>query len=242
SLYHPRTFPSTKRIATMTKECVKQSSGYHISKRIQQDSAPSVHDRFVEGFDLYLQAVNDQATHRTSGVIPTLEEYIRLRRDDCGCKICFSLIEYANDLDIPDDVMDHPVVGGFHEAANDFVAWSNGKISQPVFKEIFSYAVEKNKGVTYNMVAVVMHHNALDLPAVLEFVGEMCEQALARFASLKKELPSWGPKIDRDVARYIQGLADWISGTLYWSFETQRYFGKAVKTVKATRTVRVNAT
>jgi hypothetical protein len=31
----------------------------------------------------------------------------------------------ANNLDIPDDVMENPVVRGLGEAANDLVAWSN---------------------------------------------------------------------------------------------------------------------
>jgi hypothetical protein len=89
------------------------------------------------------------------------------------------------------------------------------------------------------MVVVVMYHSALDLQTAVDFVGDMCKQALARFASLQEQLPSWDPKIDQDVAKYVQGLKDWISGILYWSFETERYFGKGVKTVKATRTVKV---
>ncbi len=35
------------------------------------------------------------------------------------------LIEYAYNLDIPDEVMDHPLIGSLGEAANDLVTWSN---------------------------------------------------------------------------------------------------------------------
>ncbi|KAJ6494348.1 isoprenoid synthase domain-containing protein [Mycena sanguinolenta] len=221
SLYHPHTFRSSVRIAVMSKD---------ICKRIEQTSTPGVYDRFVETFDLFLQSVHDQAIHRTTGVIPSLEEYITLRRDTSGCKPCWAIIEYANNLDIPNNVMEHPVLCGLGEAANDLVAWSN---------DVFSYSVEQSKGDTHNMVIVVMHHKALDLPGAVTFVGDLCKEAIARFMSLKTRLPSWDDEIDRHVSRYVQGLEDWMSGILYWSFETERYFGKAVKSVKASRTVRL---
>lgn len=42
-----------------------------------------------------------------------------------GCKTSFVLIEYANNLTIPDEVMNHPVITALGEAANDLVTWSN---------------------------------------------------------------------------------------------------------------------
>ena len=54
-----------------------------------------------------------------------MESYITMRRDTSGCKPCWALIEYANDLDIPDYVMDHPTLRNLGEAANDLVTWSN---------------------------------------------------------------------------------------------------------------------
>ncbi|KAF8149257.1 isoprenoid synthase domain-containing protein [Mycena galopus ATCC 62051] len=223
SLYHPSTLTSTARIAVMSKD---------ICKRIQQISTSSVYYRFIETFDMFLQSVHEQAIHRMSRVIPTLQDYIRLRRDTSGCKPCWAMIECANNLDIPNHVLDHPTVRGLGEAANDVVAWSN---------DIFSYSVEQSKGDTHNMVVVVMHHNGLDLSAAVELVGNMCKDAILRFATHKKQVPSWGCKVDRNVAKYIQGLADWLSGILYRSFETERYFGDAVRTVKTTKTVRVES-
>ena len=39
------------------------------------------------------------------------------------------------------------------------------------------------------------------------------------------------------TSAYVDGLASWIVGTLHWSFETERYSGKAGKQVKAIRLV-----
>jgi len=87
------------------------------------------------------------------------------------------------------------------------------------------------------MISVVMNQEGVDLQTAVDFVGNMCKASIDRFNHDRRCLPSWGPKIDKDVAVYVNGLADWIVGSLHWSFETERYFGKAGKTVKATRVV-----
>ena len=83
--------------------------------------------------DLFLKAVATQARDRASGVIPDLADYIVMRRDTSSCKICWTLIEYANDLDLPDEVMEHPIIQSLDEATNDLVTWSNVSISPGLF-------------------------------------------------------------------------------------------------------------
>ena len=63
----------------------------------------------------------------------------------------------------------------------------------------------------------------------------MCKSSIDRFNAERKNLPSWGDAVDRDVATYVQGLADWIVGSLHWSFLSERYFGKGGAEVKKTR-------
>jgi Terpene synthase family 2, C-terminal metal binding len=94
-------------------------------KRLLPTSFHGAQQRFIETFGFFFQAVTQQAKDRHSKDIPDLESYISLRRDTSGCKPCWALIEYANNLDIPDEVMDHPLIRGLGEAANDFVSWSN---------------------------------------------------------------------------------------------------------------------
>ena len=75
--------------------------------------------------NLFFKAITIQARTRTSGIIPDLEDYIVLRRDTSACKPCWALVEYANGLDLPDEVMEHPIIQSLDEAANDVIAWSN---------------------------------------------------------------------------------------------------------------------
>lgn len=78
---------------------------------------------------LFFQAVRQQALDRANSTIPDLESYIALRQDTSGCKPSWALIEYAYHLDIPDDVMNHPIIRSLGEAANDLVTWSNVQYS-----------------------------------------------------------------------------------------------------------------
>ncbi|KAF8553321.1 terpenoid synthase [Imleria badia] len=157
SIHHPHTYRSPARLNRITK---------HFYKRIMQTAAPGACQRFQEGFEFFIQAVQQQALDRDSGTIPDLES----------------------------------------RSPNDLATWSN---------DIYSYDLEQSKGQTHNMIDVIMHEKGLD----------------------RANLPSWGPAIDADVCLYVDGLARWMVGSLHWSFETVRYFGKAGKQVKATRLV-----
>jgi len=87
------------------------------------------------------------------------------------------------------------------------------------------------------MIPVIMNEQDLDLQSAVDFVGDMCKQSIDRFNHDRNILPSWGAKIDRDVAVYVDGLANWIVGSLHWSFELKRYFGKNGQDVKVHRVV-----
>ncbi|KIY47372.1 terpenoid synthase [Fistulina hepatica ATCC 64428] len=219
TLYHPHTYHTPARVGKLAKD---------LYRRILPTASPGCQQRFIETMDFFFQSVTQQALDRKNGEIPDLESYIALRRDTSGCKPCWALIEYANNLDIPDEVMDHPVIRNLGEAANDLVTWSN---------DIFSFDVEQSKGDTHNMIPVVMNDRGLDLQSAVDFVGELCRQCIDRFVTERTQLPSWGPEIDRDVNVYVEGLASWIVGSLHWSFESERYFGKRGHDVKNTRIV-----
>jgi len=75
-----------------------------------------------------------QCQEADSKEVPDLDSYIRFRRDASGCKPCFTLIEYANGLDLPDEVFEEPIVRTLQETANDIVSWSN---VSPLHRTVF---------------------------------------------------------------------------------------------------------
>ncbi|KAF9237782.1 isoprenoid synthase domain-containing protein [Melanogaster broomeanus] len=175
-------------------------------------------------------AVAKQVDDRANGHIPDLESYIALRRNTSGMKPSFALVEYAARIDLSDEVQAHPVIKGMEEAANDFASWSN---------DIYSYNIEQSRGDPHNLIAVLMHHQGISLQAAANCAGALCKGSIQRFEENRAMLPSWGEEIDRQVAIYVEGLQDWMVGSLHWSFESERYFGKEGPQVKQTRIVKL---
>lgn len=87
------------------------------------------------------------------------------------------------------------------------------------------------------MISVLMNIHGLELQDAIDFVGDLCKQSIDRFTHEQDNLPIIGPTIDKDVEIYVSGLASWIVGSLHWSFESERYFGKKGKTVKSSRII-----
>jgi len=82
-----------------------------------------------------------------------------------------------------------------------------------------------------------MIHDGLSLQQAVDRVGEMCKQTIDAFIENQARVPSWGECVDRDVKLYVNGLQEWIVGSLHWSFMTTRYFGDNGGSVKAMRII-----
>lgn len=85
---------------------------------------------------LFLEARHIQAIHRKNGIIPGIEEYIDIRRDSSAFKPLFDFLEYTLEIDVPVEIMDHPIVQSLKESANDFCTWAN------VCKPIYIYSAD----------------------------------------------------------------------------------------------------
>lgn len=101
--------------------------------------------------------------------------------------------------------------------------------------------MEQSRGDdTHNLIPIFMAHYGMDVQEAFNKVGELCSETMHTFAENLKLVPSFGDEqLDKDVQLYIRGLQDWISGSLHWSFKTERYFGKHGERVKRTRTIKL---
>lgn len=50
-------------------------------------------------------------------------------------------------------------------------------------------------------------------------VGDLLEQRYQEWEDVIAQLPSWGPKIDIDVARYIQGIQNVVQANITWRYQ-----------------------
>lgn len=109
-------------------------------------------------------------------------------------------------------------------------------------KDVYSFNKEQSKGLHHNnIVTVLMRSQNFDVQAALDYAGLYFDVLMQRFLYDRKKLPSWGPEIDANVHRFIDGMGQWVVGSLevsisafscwplslrslQWSFESHRYF------------------
>lgn len=59
----------------------------------------------------------------------TVEEYLSFRRGTIGAMPCFCLVEYAEGIDLPQYIIDHPSIAACQQVAVDLVLIDNDVLS-----------------------------------------------------------------------------------------------------------------
>jgi hypothetical protein len=187
--------------------------------RFKETAGPGCTERFIRGSESFFVAVAKHVDDRAKGNMYDLASYITLRRDTVAMRPCCSLIEFAAGIDLPDEVVSHPVFKAMEDAANDHVSWTN---------DIFSYNKEQSRGSApwENIVSVLMHDRGLDLQGAMDYAGQMCKDAIQRFESNCAILPSWDEEVDRQVAIQVEALQNFMAGNLHWHLDAPRYGAK----------------
>ena len=219
--------------------------------RLYKRAKPNCRRRFYHICADYIDAVGRVAEYRVQGKVLDLASYRELRRDNSAAYTCFELFEYALDIDLPDEVVEHPTFKNLQNWGCDLIWWANVSlrrpdlipdlpIDPPPFQDIYSYDIERSRGLEgNNILTVLMAENGSNLQEAADRAGVLFGDIMNRFIAEREQLPSWGPDLDRDVSRYVDAIGDWIVGNLCWSFETRRYFGSSLEDVRRTGVVKL---
>ncbi|KAI1393511.1 terpene synthase metal binding domain-containing protein [Hypoxylon trugodes] len=200
-----------------------------IYRRFAAGSPPSVVKRYVDAMRSYcagaLQHVEDHAADRN----PTIVEMLDTRRMSIGVFPMYPLIEFAYELDIPDEVFEHHTIQTLENLGAEFVMLMN---------DILSYRKEEGENCPFNMVAVC-RMNGLSAQEAFDEIASMVDMRFLLWDDAVKSLPSWGENIDGQVRQYIQGIQNIVQANLSWSFRTGRYFGPKADEVRKSREIDV---
>ena len=82
---------------------------------------------FIDEFSGYLEAIVEEAHDRES--IPSIDDYLILRRRVIGAYPFFALMESA--FELPDEVYYHPVVVELSRLTVDMIIFDNVRFSSP---------------------------------------------------------------------------------------------------------------
>jgi len=190
-------------------------------------ASPGSQKRFIEAIDTYAQSVVQEAKDRSQRHIRTVDEYMEVRRDTIGLKPSFAILEAG--LNLPDEVVRHPVIQRLLILAAEMVLLDN---------DMISYNIEQARGDNHNIVAIIMHHNKTDIQGAMDWVHRYHKEVQAEFMDIyENKIPKFGEPVDTELAQYVDGVGNLVRAHFEWSYGCERYHGKKGEEIQNTRWV-----
>ena len=185
-------------------------------------------NRFVVDMTAYLCSYRTQATVNASRVALGEEEYIEHRLSSGACFAVIDLIEFANHLPLPQEIVDTEVVRRLRRTTSNVVCWTN---------DLFSAPKEISRGDLCNYVAVLREETGRPLETCAGMVTERICSEISAFSKAEAEFIDMTAD-SRTVGRnaealdgFIRGLKTWMRGNIEWSMMTSRYQERAINSI-----------
>lgn len=64
----------------------------------------------------------------------------------------------------------------------------------------------------------------VDLQEAVDILTRMVDERVSEYLYLKSQLPSFGPEIDKELARYLTALEYFVQGTVVWYYRSPSWF------------------
>ncbi|KAI0334297.1 terpenoid synthase [Cubamyces sp. BRFM 1775] len=188
---------------------------HDIWRRFRATASPGACNRFFHAVESWMNSQVEQARNRSTDEIPSVESFIVLRRRTIGGPIVEAMVEYSLDLQIPEHIWNHPVLQEMSKAVIDIMTWPN---------DLCSFNKEQADGDFQNLVFCIMIERDTDLQSAVDILTDMLAQRIADYVRYKAQLPSFGPELDAELARYNKAIEQYTQGTIVWYYRSPRYF------------------
>ncbi|MFE9019728.1 epi-isozizaene synthase [Streptomyces sp. NPDC007808] len=180
--------------------------------------------RFARHFHAVIEAYDREFSNRTEGRIPTVAEYLALRRLTFAHRIWTDLLEPSAGLELPDGVRKHPAYRRAALLSQEFAAWYNDLCSLP--KEIAGDEVH-NLGISLVM------HEGLTLEEAVAEVRRRVETCTADFLVAERDALEFadsladgtvrGKELGTAVRACVGNMRNWFSSVYWFHHESGRY-------------------
>ncbi|MFF5900139.1 terpene synthase family protein [Streptomyces argenteolus] len=165
------------------------------------------------------EGANARAARRRARSAPPqhLEEYLPWRRVSSTLFWHFDLVEYAQESELPAEFVSGSRYRALADCAADVIAWTN---------DLFSAPKELSRGEQDNLVAVLTHHQSMDLQEAValtaEWIADRTRQFLSARDSLAAEIRT-DPSAADTLLEWTDGLGRWAGGNLGFCLASARY-------------------
>ncbi len=166
--------------------------------------------RFGYSMATFLDGVCTELKYRAASRLPSLDEYLQLRRATSACGLLFDLIQLGTHEPLADAVHFHPSVEALRTTAGDVVAWIN---------DLASMEKEEAAGADHNLVLVLRRTGGLSTPLARAVATDMVNDGIRRLWYDADALPD----LAVGLTDYVQGFKTWVRANIDWSAASGRY-------------------
>ena len=170
--------------------------------------------RFIEHLAEYLSGTVWEAGNRATATLPTVADYLLMRRHSAATEMFFDLIEPMHGFELPDAVL--------NDEQYLTVRYTGGTVIG-LFNDLISWRKEASVGDLHNIVFIVRNERRLSLADAVHGAVAEHDAEMAAFMAARERLIAgpWGA--DPRVATGVADIAHWLRGNLDWSLESGRY-------------------
>ncbi|KAJ9226335.1 hypothetical protein DTO027B5_2890 [Paecilomyces variotii] len=186
-------------------------------------------ERFLKKHLFYMNEVLEQTEPEAIKASHDLESFIDHHRGSVGIYPIYPILEYCNNLNLPDYVFESASVQKLEALAAEIVLLTNDSMS---------YLKEAVNGDEHNLI-MLLRQQGLSQEAAYQRLGEEITRRYQEWYVALAELPLWGEEIDTQVQRYVAALQETVLANLNWSFHTKRYFGKGNEIARKQRLIKL---
>jgi hypothetical protein len=185
---------------------------HDLCQRVRAQGQPSELLRFAGQLRDYLLALLWEAANREHHRVPTVAEYVQMRRHTGAVYPSFTLTDIAHGALPTAERRADPNLSLMDTLAVDLVCWCN---------DVFSYDKERRLAQDgHNLTVVIARESGRDEWSALAEAADRFNSGLEAYVRLEATVLEGG---DPDVARFAAARRCWIRGTYDWSMRASRY-------------------
>ncbi|ACU72436.1 hypothetical protein Caci_3530 [Catenulispora acidiphila DSM 44928] len=180
--------------------------------KLQEDTSLEWRRRLLAETDGYLRTAAEEAILVSTGRVNSFGKASELRPTATAAAPVFMMAEHSYGIEIPMDVVRHPLVRKAMRAAAAAIAYGN---------DIIGLKSDLLRGIRDNLVLSLQQEYGGDLQLNVERAAEHYQRAAGTLTALREDPEAGGRE---DVAVFFQILEDWVYEGVKWQLrDTDRY-------------------
>ena len=162
----------------------------------------------------YLRAQVWEIDFQNHRKMPSLTEYQGMRRVASSGVLNIITFPLVFDLNVPIEVLDHPVIQQLQEMHANYISWVN---------DIMSLGKELQEDGALNLVFILQEERELTLQQAVDAAVEIVRREATAYLDLKARLPRLGVPLTGDLAELLDKLERWQADAIAYQQRAPRY-------------------